>query len=381
MRASSLLATVFRLATWFLAGITTTAIFVGRTWSSAPPVRTPRPITTAIVDVGSLYPGGTREPQVLDADLGRLEPICLGRGRTFAASGFSPWRDAAGHFEVVAFTWPRARRRVKGDYPDFGVVRLAMPGAEVLNWIPFEAMDCLGSPPCWSPEPVAQVAFAGNDGSLYRLDFEVVRSDGQILAVDRPVPSKLAWRASMPEAGGARSSDLTWPADPRLGGRLLVALYQVPHEKYLSWRLWWLRLDPQGAAVVEAAPLLIPGADGAAAPALDQRFPTVATASDGSLVLAYLAHKSRARDYQLKVAPIKIDPRTGAPFVIEAETRTLADGCSPVAPVFSTDGRWVHVIPCGPAPILRRINVGRVKAASPPYRSLAATGGRTRRER
>jgi hypothetical protein len=72
----------------------------------------------------------------------------------------------------------------------------------------------------------------------------------------------------MPMPGALVISDLTWPDDPRLGGRIVAGI-NVPRRPGVAPRdagqhLWWLRLDRDATAIEAVGRLTKP------APAGDQ---------------------------------------------------------------------------------------------------------------
>ena len=139
--------------------------------------------------------------------------------------------------------------------------------------------------------------------------------------------------------------DLSWPDEPRLGGRALASLRFKDREtgRWTDWQVWWLQLDRGGASIIAAGRLLQPNL----ADAADlRRLPNLVNVC-GEPALAYLMHRPGESGYQLRVAPIQFDPDSGSPHAHEVDSQTLAGGCLQTGPVASADGRWIAVVRTG----------------------------------
>jgi hypothetical protein len=142
--------------------------------------------------------------------------------------------------------------------------------------------------------------------------------------------------------------DPCWPGAPALGGRLIVALSCIEDASRREWtpRLWWLQLNPGGDAIVGAERAIVPEAPGRS-PSRGtvpprEFLPSVGMASDGTPLLAYMAESRHPGPLELWVRPIAPAAPDRGPRVLGSGGRKLAEGCAPVTPAFSADGRWVY---------------------------------------
>ena len=179
----------------------------------------------------------------------------------------------------------------------------------------------------------ASVLYVGGDYRLYRVDFGSSLLDGDIEDVADTHPRPLEWLAPLPGAGGVQFRDLTWPDEPRLGGRALVSLRFKDREtgRYTHWQVWWLQLDRGGTSIVAAGRLLEPGSS---VTAVSRRLPNLVSVR-GEPALAYLMQWPGESGCQLRVAPIHFDPDSGSLEAHEVDSRPLAEGCPPTSPVAS----------------------------------------------
>src|SRR5262249_22683638 len=93
-----------------------------------------------------------------------------------------------------------------------------------------------------------------------------------------------------------------------------------------------------------AGRLITPASVGATGVPDQERLPALGTAPDGTSVVAYLAGPAGQPRWQLRLAPLAIDPASGEPAVDPASVRILARQCAACPPVFSPDGRWVYAV-------------------------------------
>jgi hypothetical protein len=328
---------LFLAGFWSTASLCAVAVYLGRsapaTAVSDAPQRRP---SAPLVGVNLCnHPGAPVAPFVLDPDTGAIVSGTLPDATHLDLLGFSPWRDADGQFHLIA------RRRASAGANDsadeaFGLSRYAFPSGRLLDHVSVDALP-IGAV-CWLPDRSDRILFAAADGRLYLHDFNAG-------------PRPLRWQGDPPGGGPVQIQDPCWPAEPRLGGRLLVALTRdadddsSPRGRGQGPQLWWLRVDPDTATIAAEARVLVPAlAAGGAIPAdEEERLPCVGTAHDGTLMLAYLARSRDASSWRLRVAPIAAPRPDHAPAVPQSSGRTLAEECVPLALAFAADGRWAYV--------------------------------------
>jgi hypothetical protein len=282
----------------------------------------------------------------------------------------SPWRDEEGESQVVG-RWIH-RQGPRQLVENIGLARYALPSGRILDRVPLDVVPV--GHPCFFPGKAARVLFAAGNGRLYQYSFE--NEDGTTATRDEDdehAPQPLAWRAGGLDERGTVVIDPVWPRDPRLGGRLLVSLTHLEKHGdrpvFGPTQLWWLQIDRAGTQI-EAAGQLVRRREVSAGISLDEeRLPNVAATADGSLVLAYLRRRDTLDAWYLCLAPIEIDPKTGAPTVDEANVHRGSSPLRPTLPMFSTDGQWVYALPRVRAvdEHIERFSVGRAlaKGAAP----------------
>jgi hypothetical protein len=280
----------------------------------------------------------------LDPETGRVVRPGLPEGEMFDQVSCSPWVDDRGRWQAVGRWSSGSGEAEDRALHEVGLARFTFPGGEALDRIPTEIVPA--GPPCWFPGTEARVLFAAGDGQLYRVDFEG-DGDGPRRSRRRE-PQPLDWDVEPPGGGPVFMAGPAWPTDGRLGGRVLVSLMTTERvdgrARYSGSRLWWLQLDADGSAIKAAGRLTVPDPSQPDAPEDDERGPTPVAMADGSLALAYLCRPAGRLSWQLRLAPIEVDPQTGAPSVRADLGRTLADDCLPIAPVAEADGRHLVCI-------------------------------------
>ena len=284
-------------------------------------------------DPGADNPGAAAD--VLDLETGRPVRLALPAGERLDLVAQSPWRDARGGSQLVG----RWRRLDPGGLPsEFGLARLSVPEGRLLDCVVTPSVP--ESAPSWFPGVAARVLFAGLDGSLYSFAFE----DGD--GVGDKAPRGVPWRPLPRGVAGVRVIDLAWSADPAAGGPLLATVCILPAGGRARWmpsRLWWLRLDAGGDAIVAAGPLTHEEAD----PSVEERAPVIGRSATGAPMLAFLRGLPGEAWWNVAVAPLRAAAGTSAPFILPAEVRELAAGCGLRAPSFGGGGRWVAAMTYG----------------------------------
>jgi hypothetical protein len=301
----------------------------------------------------------------LDPEAGRIEPLPLPEGEALECARGSPWRDSMGRWQVAGRGWTRSGPRGNPIPGRHYLALYEFPGGAVLDRVETEHLPVPTGPPCWEPGTSARVLFAACDGALYWHDFE--HSDpsgaGYRGGINRPQP--LTWACRQPGPGPVVLAEPHWPSGSGFGPRLLVAL-QV-HERVggilrnSPWQLWWLELDRARMAIVAAGPLLPVDPTVPAADLRGDHFPTLLSGPGGGWAVAYLAYRPGVHLGEIRIAPLRIDPATGAPSAVERGP-VLAGDCVGVAPAPSADGRWISCVvrPHGSGPKVLRLDLAEV---------------------
>jgi hypothetical protein len=311
--------------------------------------------------------GDHRNSRLFDVETGLTIPLTrpAGAGGELTLASGSPWREDDGTWQIVGM-WRRRLNGVTGPWKEVSLVRLSQPGGTILDRVEPEVYP--NGPPCWFRGTSARVLFTGTDGRLFTWGFggggpSDRETDGQ------PLPRPLIWLTGSPGDEQVMLGDVCVPAGADLGRRVVVTRRPAfgPRGGALEpFRLWWLELDNRASAILRAGRLRPKGGE---PPGGSERLPSVARTTDGRLILAYLLalEEPGRMGYQLRVAPIAIDEKTGDPTVETTAERTLAEGCLATAPVFSADARWVTgVLRADPPPRpLRRFAVD-MNSSCPP---------------
>ncbi len=288
----------------------------------------------------------------LDARDARPVDIASPPGNIVERASWSPAAPGREASEVVGLLRPTPR-------PPGGEIclaRIAQPGGEVLDRISIGALPNWWGAPCWFPDGSERILLAGGDNALHRVDFD---RDGASEARS----SLLPWKARLSGVTPTKIDDLSWPAGPGLGGRLVAALDTWKSAKgdhpAGTWTAWWIQLGESQSEIIDAGPLVRRA--GSATGRVDERYPVLSPAEAGPPTLAWLEGDASRYEgaWRLKAGPVEIDPETGAPYVREERSRVLAEDCARVGPVFGNDGSWIAYVPAGPhpSPRVRRISL------------------------
>jgi hypothetical protein len=336
---SDLVTVVLRSGVRVLLVLALVALLVGHSRRDGPALRVPRPARA--VAAGSFRVGCDTVPKFFDRDTGKGLPMAIPAGVCLGQASVSPWTDVQGVAQVLAYAtrWSgQGRQRL---LRESGLIRFRDRGAEVLDWLPFDVI--LASPPCWYPGREARVLLAGEDGDLYCGTFDRP-ADAAGRAGRGPTIQKLVWRIDSLNGADLSVADPSWPADPRLWGRVYAAVRSrcgAPDGRLPPFRIGWFRLDAEGLTVVDCGWLFDPVGAGIAT--ADERFPVLAHSPAGPIV-AYLRRIESAHTWQLRVAPVVIDSATGVPWARADSADVLVDGCQRGPIAFSSDGRWVTCV-------------------------------------
>jgi hypothetical protein len=340
------LRSLLRIVLTSMAVITVLAVAVGRASRVPEGERSVERVRFEPISA-HLYPEAdpTQGPRMLNLDTGAIERVRLDLKDRLGYGSCSPWRDGRGRTHVVGL-W---RSEEFGDEHPMGLLRVSLPDGEVLNRL--SAISMPNSPPCWFPGTSSRILYSGWDGVLYTLSFE--DADAQPTAGRDPVdlmkPRAVTWRNRPLPGPLPLLTDPHWPTDPRLKGKILASVtliepFKAEEDRERS-QLWWFQLNDEGTEIVASGRLIRPIPRTTPDPVIEERLPRLATAPDGSLVLAYLIRKAGKLEVTLRMARLTVDEATGVPDVDEAETVDVADGCTTASPAFSTDGTRVYSMP------------------------------------
>jgi hypothetical protein len=320
------------------------AICVGRVVGSFPTWRRLQPAGLAAINP---YVSGytTTGLEYLDLETGRVERFDLPEGDLLDEASWSPWRDERGRSQVVGRWAKRTGTGVNLLGRDFGLARYSFPDGEVLDQISTTVAP--NSAPSWLPGTLARVLFAANDGCLYRFDFEGATGADATLSGRDKQPRQVVWKCDPPGTGRVSIREPYWPLDGRFGDRIIVSLAydrgNIHDAGLTSPELWWLELNGDATAIERAGPLSTPA--GSAAAKLFERYPVVGRRADGNPFLASIARSANQSTWDVRITPI--DLSGPAPVLDVAHSRVVAEGCQPVSPVLSADGRWTACIFAG----------------------------------
>lgn len=303
------------------------AVVIGRSSPIVPEQHRPATPRHQPVD-GTVVLKGVADLRLLDLQSGELEPVRVPGSDLVGSAACSPWQDSRGRVHLVGL-W--RSRDANGYSAGSGLARYALPGVEELDRVELEVPP--RGPVCWFPGTEARVLFIGLDFRIYSFSFDE--------RGDATGPKELIWRMRPPVNGRPMVANLTWPSDPRLGGRAFVSLNIGERDE----SLWWLELDPDGTAIERSGRLILTAPGGGSEPVSRELFAGISAAPDGGLVAAYFATRRGHAEYQLRIGPVVIDAETGAPRVEESDTVVVAEDRAAHPPAFSPDGRWVYSIP------------------------------------
>jgi hypothetical protein len=275
---------------------------------------------------------------------------------------------------------------------EFGLARHTLPEGKLIDRIALDVLPV--GEPCWVPGRRSEILFVAGNGAIYRYRFEGGDQEPEIAPGTTPwepaQPRRVSWRTTPPSAGLVSFRDVVWPADPRLGGRLIGSIWWTTgtpgEKKMVGSQLWWFELGADGMGIEAAGPLILPDAVADADPAAnagedpEDRLPNVGTTAEGEPLLAYL-HRSRGEStWELRLARISVDPRTGIPAIHPGETVRLSQGCMATTPAFALDGQSIFSVLASDVrnaeTILRRFSVARAAAVFSPTRLVQNASGR-----
>jgi hypothetical protein len=243
----------------------------------------------------------------------------------------SPWVDSWDQAHVVG-RWMSVTP--DGILQAAGLARLAYPSGRVLDQVALERYPT--TEPCWGTGTSSRVLYPSGDGSLYRFDFDAKAGAPEFEG--QPGLHRVEWVVDAPGHGDPVILDVGRP-EGCLPPDLLLATVVIRSPDQTRGgaersQLWWLRLDREERKIIAwgvVAPEDPQGKD------IGRRRPTLARRADGSLRLAYLSWNGVPDRMALRVAPARIDERTGGPVAVGAGV-PLAEGCLSIPLTFTECG-------------------------------------------
>ena len=343
------LSSILRTLTWLAVGLSVLAIGLGR----YAPRTLPTYQAAAVRYHGvNMHCSAEQEPQpgFLDRETGQILQLAFSPEDSLDYAICSPWRDEHGQFQAVARWMKRAGKEPDYLPQDFGVARFTVPEGRLIDRIKLDHVpvgDAL-----LGPGRDAADRLRGGRREPLSLRIRGVESATRLERgrdVHRTRARGVADRSAGHGSAVHQGSDLAGRR-AKLGGRLFASISyreDVDGKPRMSPpQLWWLQLSDDATAIEAAGRLMAPDPEDDRAPRVrtEQRLPNVVATADGDLALAYLSRKASRSLWELRVAPITIDPATGVPTVGRGRSRSFGGGFLPSTPSFSADGRWVYGI-------------------------------------
>jgi hypothetical protein len=293
------------------------------------------------------------EYRLLDQTNGQTNTLTLPAREDWSFLSVSPWRDKDGKLEVVG-RWVCPR---EGEHGFCGIGCMTLPDSTVKRRVTLDVLP--SGRPCWVYGRPGEILFPAADGQLYRCNISdqagekrpddsrrlPLKNDENVLEA-RPV----AWATKMPGLGAAYLCDPAWSSEPLLGHIVFVSLsnkaFRDGRRVILPAKLWWLVMNDEGDAIVNAGRLTVPGPEEPTTDTIIERSPSIKVGAGGEISLAYLTRNSGQRFWQLQLAKLEIDAETAVPRMLRSGARTdaMANDLAPSPLVFSANGEYVFAM-------------------------------------
>jgi hypothetical protein len=342
------LSSILRTVMWLAVGLSVLAVALGR--SAAPKTQATYREASVRYHGVNMHCCTEEEPHpcFIDRQTGQILHLQFSPEDSLDYAVCSPWCDERGQFHAVS-RWMNRSGKVSDYLPqDFGVARFTVPEGRLLDRVKLDHVPVGDA--CWVPGVTPRIIFSSGDGKLYGYQFGDSGRGHIDEAGDCAKTQPVVWRSTPPGTGLLYIRDLIWPADAKLGGRMIASMsYRIlvnGQPRMCRPQLWWLKLNEDATAVETAGQLTVPDPDDDPAKdfGIEERLPNIITTANGELALAYLSRRGSRSLWDLNVAAITIDPETGVPTAGSGGSQGLAGGFLPSAPTFSADGRLVYGI-------------------------------------
>lgn len=257
--------------------------------------------------------------ELIHREDGRTRRLAIPRSERWEYISTSPWACEDGLMDAVA-RFAALDRAAGADEGSVGLVRLRLPAGEVLERVETDAMPTGRA--TWDPAGGDRVVFPGSTGKLYAYRF------GRGPDGEGPTVAALEWRTAPPEGREPFMIDPSWPQVP--GPRRFLLVSMSPAQRWCPAGTsrpiapWWLELDEDGQAIVDAGPLFAPDDPIALDPRTRLRHPTVIE-RDGRARLLFLRYGPTDGGTAAYLADLEFDRETGRPRVRPGTAATVGD--------------------------------------------------------
>jgi hypothetical protein len=289
---------------------------------------------------------------LLDQTTGHSKAMALSAQENWSLLSISPWRDKDGKLEAAG----RWVCRNEGQEGFCGIGCLTLPDSTVKNRVTLDVFPT--GRPCWVYGCPGAVLFPTADGQLYRCNIagrarENTRDDSPSSSHKNArnvlKARAVAWETKMPGRAAVFLGDPAGSSQPHLGRLIFVSMsiqdLRDGRPEILPPKLWWLVINVDGDAIVNAGRLTVPQPEESGNDTLFERLPSVVTGNGGEISLVYLTKNSNQKLWQLQSAKLEIDAETALPRLQSgAGLKLVAKDVLPSPLVVSASGEHVFAI-------------------------------------
>jgi hypothetical protein len=301
------------------------------------------------------YPSDA-EYRLLDQRNGQIKALPFPAQEDWSLISVSPWRDKDGNLEAAG----RWVCRGNGPQEFCGIGRLTLADSTVKKRVTLDALP-IGRP-CWVYGRPGEILFPAGDGQLYRCKIGgETGEDAADNSQGRPPINEgtvgkaraVTWATATPDLAAAYLNDPSGLSEPRLSHLLFVSLSlketRGGRQVMQPSKLWWLALNDEGDAIVNAGRLTEPRPEEPRNDTVVERLPSVVTRAGGDINLVYLTKNLSQKLWQLHSAKLEIDAESARPRMrSRTGSKLLATGVAASSLVVSADGEYVFAIDgCG----------------------------------